>query len=86
MKKKKTFLSAHPPQTRETLQDIGKHYSNILTALVLLLLCVILSLIVLAVKLSSHTYILTDGNRSLKPSGCIPARSPRHKKFETFKT
>ena len=63
MKKKKTFLSAHPPQTRETLQDIGKHYSNILTALVLLLLCVILSLIVLAVKLSSHTYILTDGNR-----------------------
>ena len=44
-------------------RQIGKHYSNILTALVLLLLCVILSLIVLAVKLSSHTYILTDGNR-----------------------
>ena len=85
MKKKKTFLSAHPPQTRETLQDIGKHYSNILTALVLLLLCVILSLIVLAVKLSSHTYILTDGNR-YETVRLHPGRSPRHKKFQTFKT
>lgn len=63
MKKRKLFSPEHPPQTREALQDIGKRYSNILTALILLLLCVILCLIVLAVKLSSHTYILTDGNR-----------------------
>ena len=63
MKKRKPFSPEHPPRTREALQDIGKRYSNILTALILLLLCVILCLIVLAVKLSSHTYILTDGNR-----------------------
>lgn len=63
MKKRKKILPTHVSQTRESLQDIKKHYSNILTVLILLLLCVILCLLIMAVKFSSHTYILTDGNR-----------------------